>query len=115
VKLEGASCTYCVGSALLSLSLLLCTLKVWCLQTFFSHPFGIQQVGSILPFSSRCASGQVHGPTCNHSCKGYPEKLNINLIKQGHGHAIGMGMVGALGLRGSLVLCRVSPRRIFAM
>ncbi|KAH8965131.1 hypothetical protein BDL97_04G102900 [Sphagnum fallax] len=27
VKLEGASCTYCVGSALLSLSLLLCTLK----------------------------------------------------------------------------------------
>lgn len=28
VKLDGASCTYCVGSAVLSVSLLLCTLVV---------------------------------------------------------------------------------------
>jgi uncharacterized membrane protein len=28
VKLDGASCTYCVGSAILSVSLLLCTLVV---------------------------------------------------------------------------------------
>ena len=28
IKLNGASCTYCVGSAILSVSLLLCTLVV---------------------------------------------------------------------------------------